>query len=265
MGRDAGAPLCCAVLGISTLPHPRRDRQATRPWERRHLAGVNGLRRRTTLISRGDHGQELRGASLPKTVWGEGWPSPAPPPSLCVLPPSPSALRRDEMMRRGGPWRAGHRTTDTHRPSTSRHVSHDQPPDRCALLQTTASPPQKTNELFSVNSTPRRGFSRAVLPGQRDRQQELAKNFGSRPGVSAERCPPCRANLSRRSSGCEGGSSKSDGGSASARANNPADGQKDRQVCRLSRCPGSKRSDPFRPLSWPSSPVTVGTLRFDSP
>ena len=35
----------------------------------------------------------------------------------------------------------------------------------------------------------------------------------------------------------------SDGRSASARANNAADGQQDRQVCRPSRCPGSNASE----------------------
>ncbi len=53
----------------------------------------------------------------------------------------------------------------------------------------------------------------SLLPGQRDTRQKLAGDLGCRPGGSEERCPPCRANLSRRGNGCEGGSSKSVGGS----------------------------------------------------
>ncbi len=36
-----------------------------------------------------------------------------------------------------------------------------------------------------------------LLPGQRDRRQKLARNFGCRPGGSEERCPPCRAKARR--------------------------------------------------------------------
>ncbi len=38
---------------------------------------------------------------------------------------------------------------------------------------------------------------RLLLPGQWDGRQKLAENFGRRPGVSEERCPPCRAKARR--------------------------------------------------------------------